>query len=131
MSVQTFWLEPTDVVTEAGRHLWRRTDTGDLITVRDAPPGASYDATWRAGRDHGADGICLMVKCPDGELWCADAQASNCTRPGEPHQCWVRHGDPRECHVTVDKDGDTCSAGAGSIQTGTWHGFLRDGALVE
>jgi hypothetical protein len=32
--------------------------------------------------------------------------------------------------LTVDKNGDTCAAGAGSILTPAWHGFLRNGELV-
>jgi hypothetical protein len=73
-----------------------------------------------------------MVRCPDGHDWCVDSEASNCTRKNEEHHCWVRHGYPPECNVTVDKnDPNTCHAGAGSIQTPGWHGFLRDGILVE
>lgn len=119
--------------------VYRRTDTGELRVLHQgapapeapaAEPGACWDAWWMPF-SRGEDGIYLMVRCPDGHDWSVDSQASNCTRPGEPHRCWVRHGDPRECHVTVDKNGDTCSAGAGSIQTPNWHGFLRDGQLVS
>lgn len=118
--------------------VYRRTDTDELRVLHQgapapeapaAEPGACWDAWWMPfGR--GVDGIYLMVRCPDGHDWAVDSQASNCTRPGEPHKCWIRHGDPRECRVTVDKNGDTCSAGAGSIGTPNWHGFLRDGELV-
>lgn len=110
--------------------LYRRSDTGDLVTLRDAPPGASWDAWWLPNSWAGPDGIHLMVRCPNGHDWHVDGQARNCTRPGEPHQCWVRHGDPRDCHVTVDKAGDTCAAGAGSILAGDYHGFLHDGTLT-
>lgn len=117
--------------------LYRRSDTGELRVLShptpEAPaaePGACWDAWWLPESYQGPDGICLVVRCPGDDDWMVDRQASNCTRKGEPHQCWVRHGDPRECRVTVDKDGETCSAGAGSIQTGSWHGFLRDGQLV-
>jgi hypothetical protein len=41
----------------------------------------------------------------------------------------VRHGTPPD--VTVDKNGLTCNAGGGSIQVPGWHGFLRNGELVE
>lgn len=118
--------------------VYRRTDTGGLrVLHQDAPapeapsaePGACWDAWWMPF-SRGEDGIYLMVRCPDGHDWAVDSQASNCTRPGEPHQCWVRHGDPRACRVTVDKNGDTCAAGAGSIQTPGWHGFLREGVLA-
>lgn len=117
--------------------IMRRTDTGETMTMRDAPAGASWDAWWyyRVG----PDGISLVVRIPRGdgqpsgpsEDWFVDSQASNCTRPDDPeHRCWVRHGDPRECHVRVDKNGRTCDAGGGSIASPTWHGFLRDGRLT-
>lgn len=118
--------------------LYRRADTGELRVLHQAAPapfapaaepGACWDAWWMPF-SRGDDGIYLMVRLPDGHDWSVDSQASNCTRPGEPHRCWVRHGDPRECHVTVDKNGETCSAGAGSIQSPNWHGFLREGQLV-
>lgn len=121
--------------------IYARPDTGDRYTLRarqpsdvggppSAPPGATWDAWWLPQSWAGPDGISLMVRLPNGRDWAVDSQASNCTRPGQPHQCWVRHGDPRECRVTVDKSGDTCSAGAGSIQAADYHGFLRDGVLT-
>lgn len=119
--------------------VYRRTDTDELRVLHQtqpsppeaspAEPGACWNAWWMPF-SRGTDGIYLMVRLPDGHDWAVDSQASNCTRPGEPHKCWIRHGDPRDCKVTVDKDGDTCSAGAGSIGTPDWHGFLRDGQLV-
>lgn len=33
--------------------------------------------------------------------------------------------------ITVDKNGTTCAAGAGSISAGPYHGFLRNGQLVD
>jgi hypothetical protein len=121
--------------------IYRRTDTGeDRVLHQGAPalelgipaaePGACWDAWWMPF-SRGVDGIYLMVRLPDGHDWSVDSQAANCTRPGEPHKCWCRHGDPRECRVTVDKNGDTCNAGAGSIASPNWHGFLRNGQLVE
>ncbi len=114
-----------------GSSLYRRADTGEVLEQRKAPPGAMYDATWLPTK--GPDGIALTVALPpDGgdDVWCIDSRCSNCTRPNEQHYCWIRHGDPRTAIVTVDKAGDTCSAGAGSIQSSRWHGFLRDGVLV-
>ena len=119
--------------------IWRRTDTGEERLMRDKEhpeipsiePGATWNAAWMPD-DWKVDGVYLIVKCPDGHIWAVDSRASNCGLPDDNvHKCWVRHGDPRDCHVTVDKDGDTCSAGAGSILTPNWHGFLRDGQLVE
>lgn len=112
--------------------LYRRTDTGELVTLRDAPAGACWDAWWLPDDYRGPDGIALAIQCHGQHTWHVDARASNCGRPDDHvHHCWVRHGDPRECRLTVDKDGDTCSAGAGSIVVPGWHGFLRDGRLVE
>lgn len=71
----------------------------------------------------------LHVVCPNGRHWDIDGRASNCTLPQDrTHRCWVRHGDPPQ--ITVDKSGQTCSAGAGSIQIGDYHGFLQDGNLT-
>lgn len=111
--------------------VYRRTDTGELMTLRDAPPGAMWDAWWYSESFKGPDGMCLVVKCPpDGTEWLIDSRASNCTMPNDnEHNCWIRHGAPP--NITVDKNGRSCAAGAGSIQTKTWHGFLRNGMLVE
>lgn len=113
---------------------------GQLYTLREAPVGAMWDATWfdRAPAYTGPDGIALVVRTPGGE-WMVDSEASNCTRPGDrSHKCWIRHGDPRDPQgrrtgqpLHVDKAGDTCSAGAGSIICGTYHGFLHGGHLVN
>lgn len=72
----------------------------------------------------------LPGECDTTHAWDINGRASNCGRPDDrTHRCWVRHGDPP--NITIDKDGDTCSAGAGSIQMGDYHGFLRDGKLVK
>lgn len=113
--------------------------------LRQAPAGAMWHAAWAADWEEyvGADGIALCVRLPNGRDWYVDSQASNCTRPqripvdGKPgwtqfvrtHYCWCRHGDPRTGQLHVDKKGDTCNAGAGSIVAGDWHGFLHDGYL--
>jgi hypothetical protein len=34
---------------------------------------------------------------------------------------------PKTGRLHVDKNGNTCAAGAGSIITGKWHGFLHNG----
>lgn len=105
---------------------------GRRFTLQEAPPGAMWNAVWmRSPGFQGPDGRCLVVRLPNGHDWLVDSQSSNCTRPGEPHQCWVRHGNPETGNVHVDKDGDTCAAGAGSIQSGSYHGFLHHGALTD
>lgn len=113
--------------------IYRRVDTGEEWPLRDIPIGALYDAWWLADFSFhtGADGIALMCRTPDGD-WSIDSRASNCTLPDDhTHKCWVRHGDPRTEPVTVDKNGVTCSAGAGSIQQQRFHGFLIGGILRD
>jgi hypothetical protein len=107
--------------------LYCRSDTGELTTLREAPPGAMWDAWWYPWK--GPDGRSLVVKCPNGHEWCIDSRATNCTLPDDTeHRCWVRHGEPPA--ITVDKQGLTCAAGAGSILAGDYHGHLRDGAFT-
>lgn len=109
--------------------LYKRSDNDELTTIRDAPPGAMWYADWLSiDRWKGPDGRTLMCKTPGGE-WMIDGQASNCTLPNDAeHRCWVRSGEPPK--VTAGKTGRTCSAGAGSIACGSYHGFLRDGILT-
>ena len=122
--------------------LYRRTDTGEIVTTRrsdnvpggptPAPPGAMWNASWLPDTPawRGPDGLALYVRLPDGHDWHVDGEATNCTRKGDrTHKCWVRHGDPRQANVTADKNGETCAAGAGSIQSGGYHGFLVNGVL--
>jgi hypothetical protein len=72
----------------------------------------------------------LMVVLPNGHHWCVDSRASNCDMPDDrKHRCWVRHGNPETGDVHVDKRGVTCKAGAGSIKSGNYHGFLHNGYL--
>lgn len=131
---------PDDHWQDWQEQIYERTDTGakrvlhtgapaQELGIPAAEPGACWDAWWMPSARR-VDGMYLMVRLPDNHDWAVDSQASNCTRPGEDHQCWVRSGDPRECKVTVGKDGNTCSAGAGSIGSPNWHGFLRNGQLV-
>lgn len=109
--------------------LYRRPDTGEEMTLRDAPVGACWDATW--DRRKGPDGRSLWVKTPGGE-WMIDGRASNCTMPDDKeHRCWVRHGRPEDGTLHVDKNGHTCAAGAGSIIAGSYHGFLHNGHLTS
>jgi hypothetical protein len=115
---------------------YRRPDTGEIKTaIRDFGPGAMWDAWWYGGVTGGPflsplpDGRNLCVTLPNGNDWCIDHRASNCTMPDDTeHHCWVRHGEPPD--VTVDKNGLTCAAGAGSILSGSYHGFLQNGELT-
>ncbi len=104
---------------------------GKKFVLQEAPVGAMWDATWYPESfGKGPDGIALVVKTPGGE-WHVDGRASNCTRrEDDKHRCWVRHGSPKVGVIHVDKNGDTCSAGAGSIVCGSYHGFLHNGELT-
>jgi hypothetical protein len=109
--------------------LHTRSDGGAETTLRAAPPGAMWDATWMP-ESYRVQGRYLIVRLPNGRDWAIDDEASNCTRKGdESHRCWVRHGEPP--NLTVDKNGETCAAGAGSILSGDYHGFLRNGVLTS
>lgn len=146
--------KPTDARQYFPEYLFRRSDTGLLTTLRNAPVGAMYYVDQfndYYANMRGPDGKTLVVKTPGGE-WCIDARASNCDSPcmhcGAPyrvhaegkgcgsyldkhpnHKCWVRHGTAPMIHV--DKDGETCGAGGGSFESydKSWHGFLHHGVL--
>lgn len=122
-----------DRVCMATKHEYVRRDTGETHWgTSEFGPGAMYDSGMKYPS---SDGLCLAVILPDGHHWHVEAQASNCTMKDdyrqERHHCWVRHGDPRKGEpVTVDKNGATCAAGAGSIASGNYHGFLRGSVLT-
>jgi hypothetical protein len=116
-----------------------RPEPGDLYFVEDHEPNGDCPYGWT-----NCDGKHLHAVLPNGGHWDIDSRASNCTKSNDTlHRCWVRHGDPerplpvgpngamRDGVVHVDKNGNTCNAGAGSIIYGNWHGFCRNGYLVE
>jgi len=116
---------------------WVRKDTGERHKhIRDFAVGAMWFADWLKQGKGGygwdwdnQDTPPLVVKTPGGD-WVIDSRASNCTMKDDKlHRCWVRHGEPPI--ITVDKSGNTCAAGAGSIMCGSYHGFLRDGHLTD
>lgn len=86
---------------------------GRLFTLRDAPPGAMWDAQWAADHWHGNDGRCLYVKLPDGSDWCVDGPAANSDTG------WQRTGEPPRITATP------------SIDSGGYHGFLQNGVLTD
>jgi len=117
------------------RRVFRRTDTGEVANIY--PWNFPVGAMWFVEHDPGecfagwsnCDGKHLHVKTP-GNHWDIDSRASNCgLKSDNVHRCWIRHGVPP--NLTVDKDGKTCSAGAGSIQAGKWHGFITKGVLSD
>lgn len=99
------------------RALYRRSDTGELVTIRGAPVGAMWDAHWMGERWRGPDGIALCVRTPGGD-WLVDGPSYEDGRV-QAERGWSRSGTPP--HVTV----------LPSIEIpGRYHGFLRDGKLV-
>lgn len=123
----------TGFETGHGEPRWRRLDTGEELRGKLAP-GALYVADPVTDQDgweyRGADGLNVVCVTPGGH-WYIDSRASNCTRKDDvTHRCWVRHGTVGE-GLTIDKKGNTCGAGAGSIQCGSYHGFLHNGELTS
>lgn len=100
-------------------------ELGDMYFVKYHEPDEQCYVRW-----NNCDGKHLQVVLPNGNTWDIDGRANNCTMPDEKtHRCWVRHGEPPNVHV--DKNGYTCAAGAGSILSGDYHGFLHNGELTQ
>jgi hypothetical protein len=100
-------------------------EPGDIYYVKVHDPGACY--YWDQ-----CDGMHLHGVCPNGDDWDIDSRASNCTiKQDKSHRCWIRTGSPDQGTLDVSKNGNTCAAGAGSIQTVGWHGFLRNFDWVQ
>ena len=128
-----------EAITGGNQVEWRssaplyRLPDGSEVPSRDLPPGALWHADYLADIPEmvGPDGLALVVKLPNGNTWNIDSRANNCTLKDDTvHKCWCRHGDPRTGNIHVDKVGNTCAAGAGSIVSGNYHGFLHNGHLV-
>jgi hypothetical protein len=70
------------------QRLYRRTDNGELHTLRDAPLGAMWHVDYY--NHTGPDGQCLVVRIPKHHDWMVDSRASNCDSPckycGRPYQ---------------------------------------------
>jgi len=97
--------------------IFRRVDTGEEMALREAPPGAMWDATWYPSK--GPDGRALMLRVIGEWDWFIDGPASN--GPG-----WTRSGEPPR--ITARP-----SIGVPSREGKGWryHGFLTDGVLRE
>lgn len=102
------------------------TPSGDL------EPGCIFWADWYPENFYWDNhkGPCLIAVLPNGDHWNIDSRASNCDMPNDRlHRCWCRHGEVPNIHV--DKNGHTCNAGAGSIMSGNYHGFLHNGEFTD
>lgn len=141
----TDWIQ----TPSGGRHrttIFRCIATGEQKLAGELPIGALYALDREACTDLNGfppaaphDGLSIACVClgrSDPERrhhWYIDYRASNCTMPEDKnHRCWVRHGTVGD-RLTVDKEGLTCKAGAGSFFMGPndeWHGFLKNGKLT-
>lgn len=115
-----------------GRTLFKRYDNGEPIEPYKVVGAVIED---REYGPFGHDGRSLICTVPGPHPWHIDSRANNCTMPKDDvHRCWVRTGKPEDGTLHVGKSAPgqtTCKAGAGSIQTGQWHGFLHHGALRD
>ncbi len=101
--------------------IMRSLSTGQILSQADLPAGALYPVRSEiAARGYyglGPDGLSIFCILPDRHHWGIDGRARNCTLPSDnEHRCWIRHGTVGD-RLTVDKNGKTCNAGAGSIVT--------------
>lgn len=122
------WDDPDNVYGSSGNTPVYDTPSGRLepgcLYWVDQHPDRACFARWT-----NCDGRHLHAVLPTGQHWDIDSRAANCGSPDDTeHRCWIRHGTPPAVHV--DKNGRTCSAGAGSIAVPGWHGFLHDGRFV-
>lgn len=102
--------------------LYRRSDTGELTTLREAPPGAMWFADWMRDAhryNRGPDGHVLVVMTPAGE-WCVDGAANN--GPG-----WTREGTP----PNVTARPSILIDGWHDDRPVTYHAFLTNGVLED
>jgi len=98
--------------------LWKRGDTGELVTRAAAPAGAMWNAEWMGEGYKGPDGICLCVRTP-GDEWPVDGPSYQDSKIQHEHG-WTRSGAIPD--VTANP----------SIHIpGKYHGWLRAGWLDE
>ncbi len=140
---QTQWWENTGRFSEydtfgISSPIMRNCDTGEELPMRDLPPGSLYVNKLQK-HTNPVDGLCVTCVIPFNDPkyaektthWNIESYASNCDRrEDKEHHCWVRHGTFRGV-IHVDKQGNTCNAGAGSISVPGFHGFLHHGVLKD
>lgn len=107
------------------RVIYRSAETGEECLLQEAPVGAMWYADWlkiseeqvyeQPGHFIGPDGHCLVVQLPGEWEWCVDGPASG-------GGGWTRTGTPPEV---------TASPSVWANAPHGWHGWLRDGYLVE
>lgn len=99
--------------------LYRREDTGALLTLREAEPGMLWDASWFVEMGWaGPDGRSLVMRLPGNGEWTIDGPSQN--GPG-----WERTGEPPRITVRPSILSYPSTAGPG------YHGWLTDGILSD
>lgn len=97
--------------------LYRRSDTGEVTTIREAPAGAIYDSWWMPDSYRNpVDGLALICKLPGGHCWGIDGPSSTHKGPG----AWTRTGTPPKLTVSPS-----------ILVPDSYHGWLKEGILVE
>lgn len=104
-------------------HIYRRADTGEVTTLRDAPAGAMWNSWWYGDHYRGADGISLSVMLPGGYDWPVDGPSYSGGKINNARG-WTRSGTvpvitARPSILIPGKPG----------QPDRYHGFLTDGVL--
>lgn len=114
---------PSDERQANIRRLFKRSDTGELVSIEHAPPGAMWYADWYPESYRGPDGHTLMVKTPAGD-WLVDAPSD--TAVGNKGGGWQRTGTAPNitAHPSIGMYGPDGKRWA-------YHGWLRNGTLVE
>jgi hypothetical protein len=98
--------------------LYRRSDSGELVTLARAPAGAMWNAEWMGKSHKGPDGIHLCVRTPGGE-WAVD---------GPSYQDQKMHNERGWTRIGAIPD---VTANPSILIPGKYHGFLRAGWLEE
>jgi len=115
------------------RHVWNTEDGTNKH------PGDMYYTPWTHYEEDGKIKCCywdncndprghLIVVLPTGFPFDTDGRASNCKDPNNrTHRCWEKHGEA----PNITLGGPTSDNGVGSIGAAGWHGYLKEGKLVQ
>lgn len=114
------------------QELLYKTADGSVMTLSAAPIGAMWSEVHphvRPGSGSvGPDGLCLMVKTPGGN-WCVDGPSWENGELKSEHG-WTRTGTPPK--ITVNPSIHLLTtAPDGSDRKTLYHGWLRDGVLID
>lgn len=118
-----------DVMKSTMQELIYRTDDGKEMTISEAPIGAMWNEPGhRPLTLPSEDGLCLVVKTPGGN-WCVDGPSwENGVKKAD--RAWKRTGTPP--NITANPSIHILTTGLdGSERRTVYHGWLRDGVLID